>query len=71
MHHGAPMKGKIVAINVEVGDKVLLNQDLFVLSAMKMEIAMKSTVAGIVKAVLLPVGTFVEARDLVIIIDPY
>ncbi|KAK6059805.1 carboxylase domain protein [Cooperia oncophora] len=47
MHHGAPMKGKIVKIKVQMGEKVSQNQDLFVLSAMKMEIAKTSNVCSL------------------------
>ncbi|WKY10140.1 hypothetical protein Q1695_002468 [Nippostrongylus brasiliensis] len=68
--HGAPMKGLIVELKVSSGCKVERDQDLFVLASMKMEIAVKSKVAGVVKAVLFPVGTHVEAQDLVVIVDP-
>ncbi|EYC09910.1 hypothetical protein Y032_0058g2888 [Ancylostoma ceylanicum] len=67
--HGAPMKGHIVDIKVKPGDHVKYSQTLFTVSAMKMEIAVKSKTSGIVKAVLLPTGTFVEAGDLVVLID--
>ncbi|KAK6017690.1 hypothetical protein OSTOST_16785, partial [Ostertagia ostertagi] len=46
MHHGAPMKGRIVEIKVKTGDKVSVKQDLFVLSAMKMEMAKQSSVGA-------------------------
>ncbi|VDL80265.1 unnamed protein product, partial [Nippostrongylus brasiliensis] len=68
--HGAPMKGLIVELKVSSGCKVERDQDLFVLASMKMEIAVKSKVAGVVKAVLFPIGTHVEAQDLVVIVDP-
>ncbi|KAL6743234.1 Biotin-requiring enzyme [Ancylostoma duodenale] len=68
--HGAPMKGLIRDVKVKPGDQVKYSQTLFTVSAMKMEIGVKSKTAGTVKAVLFPAGTIVEAGDLVVLIDP-
>ena len=57
----APMPGRIVALKAQVGDQVLLNQELMVMEAMKMELALKAPRAGQVAEVRVAVGDFVEA----------
>ncbi|HDJ22743.1 MAG TPA: biotin/lipoyl-binding protein [Candidatus Aminicenantes bacterium] len=56
----APMPGKVIKLNVQEGDPVRENQTLAVVEAMKMENEIKSTVAGLVKKVLIKVGDLVE-----------
>lgn len=36
----APMPGKIIKVNVKVGDKVVKGQELMILEAMKMEVCL-------------------------------
>lgn len=47
----APMPGRIVKVNVGVGDEVSMGQALVVLESMKMENTLSSNVAGVVSAV--------------------
>jgi len=56
----APMPGLIVRINVQVGDQVQPGQPLVVMEAMKMENELRSTSAGVVRAVRFQPGEAVE-----------
>jgi biotin carboxyl carrier protein len=56
----APMPGLIVRVNVEVGSVVQPGQGLIVMEAMKMENELRSSSAGVVKAVRVKPGVAVE-----------
>jgi 3-methylcrotonyl-CoA carboxylase alpha subunit len=58
---GAPMPGRIVLVKVKPGDTVIEHQELIVMEAMKMEIALKAPHAATIAAVNATVGEFVEA----------
>jgi len=60
-----PMVGKIVAVDVKIGDKVEENGQVALLEAMKMEIPVVAPVSGTIKELNVSVGQTVEA-DLVI-----
>lgn len=60
----ASMDGAIIAVNVAPGDSVVMGQTLVVLEAMKMEHALKATLAGVVKSVSCEVGQQVKSRQL-------
>jgi propionyl-CoA carboxylase alpha chain len=47
----SPMPGVVVQVSVKVGDKVLPNQELCVIEAMKMQNMLRAKGEGIVKAV--------------------
>ena len=49
--HKSPMPGKVIAVQVAVGDSVQKDQTIVIVEAMKMENAIKARVAGQVKAV--------------------
>lgn len=57
----APMVGKIVSIDVEVGNQVEKNQKVVTLEAMKMKIGVVAPVAGMVKEIKVAVGQTVDA----------
>ena len=63
---GSPMTGSVVEIKVKAGSEVKKNEVVAVLTAMKMELVVKATVAGKVKRVLLEKGADVEAGDLIV-----
>jgi biotin carboxyl carrier protein len=56
----APMPGKVIAVRVEVGQEVVLGQELLVIEAMKMENALRAPRAGRVKSVLARAGEMVS-----------
>ncbi|ETN84179.1 Biotin-requiring enzyme [Necator americanus] len=57
-------------VQVKQGDEVAVSQLLFTVTSMKMEIAVKSKTSGKVRSILHPKGAFVEAGDVVVLIDP-
>jgi 3-methylcrotonyl-CoA carboxylase alpha subunit len=57
----APMPGRVVLVKAQVGDQVEQGQDLLVMEAMKMELALKAPRAGTIESVGAAQGDFVEA----------
>ncbi|TRX16090.1 acetyl-CoA carboxylase biotin carboxyl carrier protein subunit [Flavobacterium franklandianum] len=62
----APMPGLILEINVEVGQTVLENDNLLILTAMKMENSLLSPRDGVIKSIVINVGDSVIKGDLLI-----
>lgn len=62
----APMPGLILEINVAVGQTVLENAPLLILTAMKMENSFLSPREGIIKSIAISVGDSVIKGDLLI-----
>ncbi len=56
-----PMVGKIVKVDVKVGDKVNEDDQVAILEAMKMEMPIVAPAAGTVKEILVEAGQEVEA----------
>jgi pyruvate carboxylase len=69
MHIGAPMLGEVVAVKVAPGDVIQQGQVVAVLSAMKMEMAVQSKVAGKVRAIHVAVGDKIDGEDLIIEVE--
>ncbi len=64
----APMQGTIVSINVSEGDVVGKDQEILVMSAMKMEHVVRSPVSGIIRRLAVAVGdTVYEGHPLAFI----
>lgn len=63
----APMPGVVTKVLVKAGDKVKVRDTLLLLEAMKMENAIESPVAGIVKSVNVKPGQTVQ-RDQVLVV---
>ncbi|MBS0431299.1 MAG: acetyl/propionyl/methylcrotonyl-CoA carboxylase subunit alpha [Proteobacteria bacterium] len=57
----APMPGRIVLVKAKAGDKVEAGQELLVMEAMKMELALKAPRAGTIETLHAAQGDFVEA----------
>ncbi|WP_329740913.1 acetyl/propionyl/methylcrotonyl-CoA carboxylase subunit alpha [Dyella sp. A6] len=57
----APMPGRIVLVKASAGDQVEEGQELLVMEAMKMELALKAPRAGTIESVSASQGEFVEA----------
>ena len=63
---GHPCPGRVVVVRAAQGDKVVAGQELLVVEAMKMELALKAPRDGVVAGVSAAVGDFVEA-DVVLV----
>jgi acetyl-CoA carboxylase biotin carboxyl carrier protein len=64
-----PMVGKIVAVTVNVGDKVSEDDQIATLEAMKMEMPIVAPVSGTVKEIRVTAGQEVEADTVLAIIE--
>ncbi len=62
----APMPGRIVVVRAKAGDQVAAGQELLVMEAMKMEIALKAPHAGTIESVSAAAGDFVEADSVLV-----
>ncbi len=65
----APMPGKVVQIEVEVGQAVSPGDGLIVLEAMKMENEFRAAVAGRVREICVQAGQTVNAGDTLVVIE--
>ncbi|KAI9311525.1 carbamoyl-phosphate synthase L chain, ATP binding domain-containing protein [Dichotomocladium elegans] len=61
-----PITGMLVELNVRKGDSVQAGQQVFVMSAMKMETVVRTKAAGHVKAIYAKENDLIEAGDLVV-----
>lgn len=68
-HIAAPMPGRIISVQVKVGDQVTEGQTLVVMEAMKMEISLKAPITSVVALVAVSEGDFVEAGADVVELD--
>jgi acetyl/propionyl-CoA carboxylase alpha subunit len=66
----APMPGKVVRVEVAVGDSVAAGDPLVVLEAMKMEQVVRAPEAGVVAAVLVAEGAQVDGGQALVVLDP-
>jgi 3-methylcrotonyl-CoA carboxylase alpha subunit len=57
----APMPGRVVLVKANVGDQVEEGQELLVMEAMKMELALKAPRSGTIENISATQGEFVEA----------
>ena len=65
----ALMPGKLLRLEVAVGDVVSEKQIVALMESMKMETALHASNAGMVKELLVSPGAHVEAKDLLAIIE--
>ena len=63
---GSPLQGKIAEMKVKEGDRVIKEDILFIIEAMKMETTVSSPSEGTIKKIHLGDGELVEQDDLVI-----
>jgi pyruvate carboxylase subunit B len=61
--------GKIVAVNINVGDTVEEDDEIFLLEVMKMELTVRVGVDGTVQEILVAVGDIVEDGQTLAIIE--
>jgi biotin carboxyl carrier protein len=64
------MPGKVVRVEVAVGDAVALGDALVVLEAMKMEQVVRAPEAGVVAAVLVAEGAQVDGGQALVVLGP-
>ncbi len=65
----APIPGSIVAIKVQVGDRVNEGDTLIILEAMKMENEVSAPASGTVKAINVAVGASVNTGDVMMVLE--
>ncbi|KLJ02932.1 acetyl/propionyl/methylcrotonyl-CoA carboxylase subunit alpha [Luteimonas sp. FCS-9] len=65
----APMPGRVVAVRVQAGDRVDAGQELLVMEAMKMELALKAPRDGVVADLRAAAGDFVEADAVLAVLE--
>ncbi|MCT4699059.1 pyruvate carboxylase [Tenacibaculum haliotis] len=63
---GAPLQGMLSTILVKEGEKVIKNQPLFIIEAMKMETTITATEDSTIKQIVLKGGVMVNSEDLVV-----
>jgi biotin carboxyl carrier protein len=66
----SPMTGKVVEVLAAEGDRVRAGQPLLVLSAMKMQVEVKSAVEGVVRKLSCRAGEQVEGGAVLAIVEP-
>lgn len=66
----APMPGRIVLVKAKPGDNVVEGQELLVMEAMKMELALKAPRAGTIESIKAAQGDFVEADAVLLALVP-
>jgi len=66
----APLPGKVLRIETEVGQRVVRAQPLVILGAMKMELVCEAPTAGVVESVSCRVDDQVEADELLVTLRP-
>ncbi len=65
----APMPGRVVLVRARPGDAVTAGQELLVMEAMKMELALKAPRDGVVAEVRAAEGDFVEADAVLAVLE--
>jgi len=65
----APMPGRVVLVRVQPGDRVIAGQEVLVIEAMKMELALKAPRDGVVAEVRAAAGDFVEADAVLVTLE--
>ncbi|WP_342723579.1 biotin/lipoyl-containing protein [Bradyrhizobium sp. B097] len=67
----SPMQGRLLSIDVNVGDRIRSGHALLVVEAMKMEHSVVAEVAGVVTEVLCSAGDSLRAGAPLVVIAPY
>jgi len=64
-----PMVGKIISVQVKVGDQVNENDQIATLEAMKMEMPVVAPVSGVIKEIKVEAGQEIDAETVIAIIE--
>ena len=65
----APIAGKVLSFNVNVGDTVKKGQTVAIIEAMKLENEIQSAFDGKVKQIVVSVGADVRNKDVLIVLE--
>ena len=65
----APMVGKVLKIEKQIGDRVEEDDVVIVMEAMKMEIPVVAPAGGVLKEVKVAIGQAVEAEQVLAVIE--
>lgn len=65
----APMPGRVIAVEVEVGDVVESGQGIIIVEAMKMENELRAHVAGKIKEIRVNTGDTVNKGDVLVVLE--
>ncbi|MEM2211213.1 MAG: biotin/lipoyl-containing protein [Nitrososphaerales archaeon] len=65
----SPLSGKVIRINVKVGDKIDENTSVLVLESMKMEIDVYPEFSGVVKEIKIKEGEDIESGQVLMIVE--
>jgi len=68
-HIGAPLQGMLSTVLVKNGEKVVKNQPLFIIEAMKMETTITAVTDTIIDDVVLQPGVMVNSDDLIVVLN--
>lgn len=63
------MAGVVLEFLVKPGEKIAVDQDVVMLESMKMQIPIQSPVTGVVKAIKVNEGDFVDDGDVLIEVE--
>ena len=63
------MPGRVVVVRARIGDSVDAGQELLVMEAMKMELAVKAPRAGVVAELRAAAGDFVDADTVLVALE--
>lgn len=63
-----PMNGKVIGVNVQVGDNVSEDDELVIIEAMKMELPVVATEGGTVKEIKATVGESYQVGDVLVVV---
>ncbi|MBN1547629.1 MAG: biotin/lipoyl-containing protein [Syntrophales bacterium] len=64
-----PMEGKVIKINVNVGDQVNAEDEVIIMEAMKMEMPVTAPAAGTVKEIKVAVGQTFAADAVLMVLE--
>lgn len=64
-----PMNGKVIEVKAVVGQTVEDEAELVIIEAMKMELPVVATQAGMVKEIRAQVGTSYQVGDVLVVIE--
>ena len=65
----APMAGKVVSIEINIGDKVDEDDELVILESLKMETPVYSPGTGTVADIKVKNGDYIEEDDLLLVLE--